>query len=137
MVNILFDNLPLFYFSLRVKLGSNPFLVTSSTKQKWTWRDKEISPPSDTCPHCITKKTIESMCICLSNSLAPFHWFNRYAYLKLGVSASYKIKSFKQLIHYRKVKKLSIQWESYMWKKMFVCSYQCHGYLVKIIDCML
>jgi len=51
----------------------------------------EIAQPSDTCPLWITKVTIVSMsrCIRLSDCIiAPFHWFNQHAYLKLGVWAS-------------------------------------------------
>ena len=46
-------------------------------------RDMEIAPPSDT--YCIhIKRGIVCPSLC-----ASFHWFKCFAYLKLGISASF------------------------------------------------
>ena len=74
------------------KPAEKTILLKNNVQAKWqiTWRDTEIAPLSDTFQLCITKETIVStsrVFVCPSTR-APFHWFNRYAYLKLDISAS-------------------------------------------------
>ena len=58
--------------------------------EEWTRCDMEIPPPTDTCPLWITKKLLNPSpgVFVVEVHVPPFHWFKRYAYLKLGVLAS-------------------------------------------------
>ena len=64
-----------------------PPMLINITQQEYSFACWHLPTLYNTINHCIHIQVYPGVFVC-PNTHAPFHWFNRYKYLKLGISAS-------------------------------------------------